>query len=135
MNINNHFGQSLKAYLEAKGLKGTWLAKKLGKSSSAIYEYYKFKNPRPETEQIILEALGITLNELLSYPKTNIVEEKVVDYKPRVTYKTKQELDFEKKEREWQEKENAYLKKINELQEEKIKILSESNRATKPETV
>jgi len=129
MSTNNHFGESLKAYLEAKGLKGTWLAKRLGKTSSAVYEYYKFKNPRPETEKLILDALEISLEELLSYTSDSVVQEKQGEYKPKAIYKTKDELDFEKAKREWQIKENEYLRQINELQQARIKELEEQSRA------
>lgn len=79
MNLNKHFGECLKKYIKDKGLKANVIASKIGISTSGFSDYYKAEYPRPETQQKILNALNITLEEL--YAQTNELAEPMEEYR------------------------------------------------------
>ena len=58
----------IKEVLEEKGIKQTWLAKKLGKSFSIVNSYVcNRRQPSLETLFQIAEILGVDVKELISH--------------------------------------------------------------------
>ena len=113
MNTDKHFGESLKKYMTDKGLKANALADKIGISQAGFSEYYKSEYPRPSTRNKILEALGITEDELFGVKKA-VVEEMI----PKRLYD-----EQERKMNMLNEKLIAYIEKDNhELRAERQRV-------------
>ena len=68
MIINYHFGKSLKKYLKDYGITQAHIAKKIGITTAGLNEYFKSGNPRIDTQEKVLKALGITIETLYSIP-------------------------------------------------------------------
>ena len=81
MSTNKHFGEYLSRYIETKGINAGKIAKKLNMTYNGFTFYYKSKNPRPETQEKILNVLGISLDELFNEQKE--VNDDIVDYKTK----------------------------------------------------
>lgn len=127
MSINN-FGVSLKHYLEKHRINKAALARDLEISPQSLQSMFKTANPGVQTIERILSVLKISQEEFYSFNNEG-VEESSEDYKVKVIYKTKEQIEFENERREWQRKENEYLRQINELQQARIKELEEQSRA------
>lgn len=78
MNLNRHFGNALKKYIEEKGINASAIAEKLGMTAPGFYAYYKSKNPYDETKMKILNSLGIAEEQLFEI--TNEVLESSGEY-------------------------------------------------------
>ena len=107
MNLNNHFGKTLKNYIENNKLNAAGYAEKMGITAAGFYAFYKSKNPYDETKRKILNALGITEEELFG------IEERKVESDLEIRYS-----ELEKKLMQANEELLAYKRKeIKELQE------------------
>ncbi|MEA5459140.1 helix-turn-helix transcriptional regulator [Arcicella sp. LKC2W] len=114
MNINKHFGQALKKYIEEKGIAINKQAEKLGVSYQGYLKYFESENPRLSTKQKILNSLGITEALLLGD----------LGHDEMVSRKDYEKLLVEK---------NQLLEEVAQYRLEKIKMLEAQNiRAESP---
>lgn len=110
MSINKHFGEYLHRYIETKGINAGKIAKKLNLTYNGFTFYYKSKNPRPETQEKILNALGISLEELFSEKKEMNEEE---DYKAKYEAELKKNIELKDLLIKYQQQEIETLKQQN----------------------
>lgn len=61
---NYHFGESLRKYLDKHGIKQAHICDKIGVSTATFNSYFRVKNPREDTQEKLLKALGITIEIL-----------------------------------------------------------------------
>jgi len=108
MNLNRHFGEALKKYIEDRGIAINKMADRIGVTYQAYVDYFNSKNPRDVTKTKILEGLGVTIEELF--------EEKV----EVVPLKEYQKL-LEEKNQLLEEVAQYRLEKIKVLESEKLK--------------
>lgn len=78
MNLNKHFGIALKKFVENNNLNAAGIAEDMGLTAPGFYAYYKSKNPYDKTKYKILDALGITEEQL--FESNNEVKECVEEY-------------------------------------------------------
>lgn len=99
MNLNKHFGNALKNYIEKRGIAVHKQAERVGVSYQGYLKYYESENPRLATKNKILIGLGITEEQL---------------------YEPEDKIDYKKKYEE--EKETA-----NILREQLLKYVTKQN--------
>lgn len=99
MNLNKHFGNALKNYIEKRGIAVHKQAERVGVSYQGYIKYYESENPRLATKNKILIGLGITEEQL---------------------YEPEDKIDYKKKYEE--EKETA-----NILREQLLKYVTKQN--------
>ena len=109
MNLNNHFGETLKRFIYSRAMSQTALAKLLGVTKASITSYIRAKSPHDTTVEKILEALNVSEEEFYKSEK-------------------KEESDLEKKVKELEKKLNIAHEQLIKYHEKEIKQLQEVNR-------
>lgn len=71
-----HFGEQLRAYLKAKGIESSWLARTLGITPAGVDAYFSSQEPRIKTREKILSALEITEEDFYNFNTPKVIEEK-----------------------------------------------------------
>jgi transcriptional regulator with XRE-family HTH domain len=71
-----HFGEQLRAYLKAKGIESSWLARTLGITPAGVDAYFSSQEPRIKTREKILSALEITEEDFYNFNTPKGTEEK-----------------------------------------------------------
>jgi len=97
MNINKHFGEALKAYVEKKGIAKSWLAREMKVSPQSVTSTFIAESPRQDTKRKVLTALKITEKELYGEEESEF-ERKYRDLENRLMKANEELLEYKTKE-------------------------------------
>ena len=100
--MDNHIGLKIKELCKQKGLSGAELARRLGIKPQAVQTFFNTKNPRTDTLEKVLEAIGISKEEFwgIAVPTPKIEEETVTIKKAEYTAMLEQLVKYQQKELE-----------------------------------
>ena len=115
-----HIGQIIRKQLDAAGMSKTEFARRINTTSQNVYGIFKRKSIDTALLQKISEVLRYDFFQYYSTPGAVIVEDGKKDYKQSQT--APEDIPGLLKEVENLRKENAYLKEINQLLREKVKV-------------
>lgn len=100
--MDNHIGLKIKELCKQKGVSGAELARRLGIKPQAVQTLFNTKNPRTDTFEKALEAIGVSREEFWGGQQTApVVEEDTVTIKKsEYTAMLEQLVKYQQKELE-----------------------------------